>query len=94
VGALHPRFSSGPPQLQKRYTDEGDCQSGDCTRYRADGVWHDRYVGVKVENHAHGVVLHKMYHNFVRIPKTLRVTPAMAAALPIGFGRLQTWPSS
>jgi hypothetical protein len=32
----------------ERYTDEGDCRSGDCTRYRADGVWHDRYVGVEV----------------------------------------------
>ncbi|WP_439534597.1 IS1 family transposase [Polymorphobacter sp.] len=33
----------------------------------------------KVENHAHAVALHMMYYNFVRIHKTLRVTPAMAA---------------
>ena len=33
----------------------------------------------KVENHAHSVALHFMYYNFVRIHKTLRVTPAMAA---------------
>ena len=33
----------------------------------------------KVENHAHAVSLHMMYYNFVRIHKTLRVTPAMAA---------------
>ncbi|MGB5873584.1 MAG: IS1 family transposase [Bacteroidota bacterium] len=33
----------------------------------------------KVENHAHAVALHFMYYNFVRIHKTLRVTPAMAA---------------
>jgi IS1 family transposase len=35
----------------------------------------------KVENHAYAVALHMMYYNFVRIHKTLRVTPAMAAAV-------------
>jgi IS1 family transposase len=33
----------------------------------------------KIENHAHSVALFATYHNFVRIHKTLRVTPAMAA---------------
>jgi IS1 family transposase len=33
----------------------------------------------KVENHAHSVGLFAMYYNFVRIHKTLRTTPAMAA---------------
>lgn len=33
----------------------------------------------KVENHAHAVALHFMHYNFVRIHKSLRVTPAMAA---------------
>ena len=33
----------------------------------------------KVENHAHAVALHFMDYNFVRIHKTLRMTPAMAA---------------
>jgi hypothetical protein len=33
----------------------------------------------KVENHARSVALFAMYYNFVRIPKTLRTTPAMAA---------------
>jgi hypothetical protein len=33
----------------------------------------------KVESHAHAIALHFMYYNFVRIHKTLRVTPAMAA---------------
>jgi hypothetical protein len=32
----------------------------------------------KVENHAHSVALLAMYYNFVRVHKTLRVTPAMA----------------
>ena len=35
----------------------------------------------KVENHAHAVALHMMYYNFVRIHKTLRVTPAMEAGV-------------
>lgn len=35
----------------------------------------------KVENHAHAVALFATYYNFVRIHKTLRVTPAMAAGV-------------
>jgi len=33
----------------------------------------------KVENHAHSVALFALSYNFVRIHKTLRTTPAMAA---------------
>lgn len=35
----------------------------------------------KVENHVHAVALHFMYYNFVRVHKTLRITPAMAAGV-------------
>jgi IS1 family transposase len=35
----------------------------------------------KVENHANAVALHFAYYNFVRIHKTLRVTPAMVAGV-------------
>jgi hypothetical protein len=35
----------------------------------------------KVKNHAHAVALRMMYYNFVRIHKTLRMTPAMAAGV-------------
>jgi IS1 transposase len=35
----------------------------------------------KVENHAHSVALFMTYYNFVRIHKTLRLTPAMAAGV-------------
>ncbi len=35
----------------------------------------------KIENHAHSVALHYMHYNFVRLHKTLRVTPAMAAGV-------------
>ena len=35
----------------------------------------------KVQNHAHAVALQFMYYNWVRIHKTLRTTPAMAAGL-------------
>jgi IS1 family transposase len=33
----------------------------------------------KIENHAHAVSLHYMHYNFVRIHRTLRISPAMAA---------------
>ena len=33
----------------------------------------------KIENHAHAVALFAFYYNFVRVHKTLRMTPAMAA---------------
>jgi IS1 family transposase len=35
----------------------------------------------KIENHGHAVALHFMHYNFVRVHKTLRVTPAMEAGI-------------
>src|SRR5438874_9644222 len=35
----------------------------------------------KLTNHAHMVALDALWYNFVRIHKTLRVTPAMAAGI-------------
>ena len=35
----------------------------------------------KVENHAYAVALHFMHYNFVRVHKTLRVTPAIEAGI-------------
>ena len=35
----------------------------------------------KLENHAHTVALYALWYNFVRVHKTLRVTPAMAAGI-------------
>ena len=35
----------------------------------------------KLESHAHAIALHYMYYNFVRIHKSLRCTPAMAAGV-------------
>lgn len=35
----------------------------------------------KIENHYHAVALHVTFYNFVRIHKTLKVTPAMEAGL-------------
>ena len=36
---------------------------------------------IRFENHALSVALHYMHYNFIRIHKTLRVTPAMAAGV-------------
>ena len=35
----------------------------------------------KIGNHEHAIALHFMYYNFVRIHRTLKVTPAMAAGV-------------
>src|SRR5712692_4419924 len=35
----------------------------------------------KIENHCHAIALHFVYYNFVKIHKTLRVTPAMQAGI-------------
>jgi IS1 family transposase len=35
----------------------------------------------KMENHAHAMALHFLHYNFVRIHKTLKITPAMAAGV-------------
>lgn len=35
----------------------------------------------KIENHAHAIALYFMYYNFVRIHKSLRVTPTMEIGL-------------
>jgi hypothetical protein len=39
----------------------------------------------KIENHCLTIALHFVYYNFVKIHKTLRITPAMAAALTKRF---------
>lgn len=43
----------------------------------------------KVENHAYTVALHFMYYNFVRIHKTLRMSPAMAAGVSDGLWEMR-----
>ena len=35
----------------------------------------------KIENHANAVALHFAYYNLVKVHKTLRMTPAMAAGV-------------
>src|SRR5688572_8128880 len=35
----------------------------------------------KAQNHAHAMALHFLYYNFVRVHKTLRMSPAMAAGI-------------
>ncbi len=42
----------------------------------------------KIENHVHALALYFVHYNWMRIHKTLRVTPAMAAGLT---GKLMSW---
>jgi IS1 family transposase len=55
----------------------------------------------KMENHAHAMALHFLYYNFVRIHKTLKVSPAMAAGVTDRLwevadmiGVLESWEAS
>jgi hypothetical protein len=45
----------------------------------------------KMENHAHAIALHFFYYNFVRIHKTLKVTPAMAAGVTDRLWEVAIW---
>jgi hypothetical protein len=42
----------------------------------------------KLENHCHALALYFVFYNFMRIHKTLRVTPAMAAGIT---DRIWSW---
>ncbi len=41
----------------------------------------DKRVLEKLENHHHAQALYFLFYNFVRVHKSLRVTPAMAAGI-------------
>jgi len=43
----------------------------------------------KMDNHCYAIALHFVYYNFVKVHKTLRVTPAMAAGLTKRFWTLE-----
>jgi hypothetical protein len=66
----------------------GDIQGGYAERQNLNMRMHTRRFtrltnafSKKIENHAHSVALFALYYNFVRIHKTLRMTPAMAAGI-------------
>ena len=46
----------------------------------------------RFENHMHMVAIYTVWYNFVRIHKTLKVTPAMAAGSRRSCGAWGTWP--
>ena len=43
----------------------------------------------KIENHCYAIALHFVYYNWVKIHKTLRVTPAMEAGLTKNFMEIE-----
>ncbi len=46
----------------------------------------------KMENHGHAMALHFLYYNFVRIHKTLRMSPAMASGVADRLCEIGTQP--
>lgn len=59
VAAVHPGlFERRGAELRLKngavFTDSGDCRSLHCDRYRADAVWHGRYVGVAHDQYEGG----------------------------------------
>lgn len=71
----------GRPDMQKTTTAHVECHNLTMRmcirRFARKTNAHSK----KIENHAFAVALHAMYYNFVRIHKTLRITPAMAAGV-------------
>jgi hypothetical protein len=49
--------------------------------WRRDSTQCRNAFSKKFDNHCHSLSLYFLYYNFVRIHKTLRVSPAMAAGL-------------
>jgi len=45
----------------------------------------------KLQNHAAATALNYFAYNFIKIHRTLRMSPAMALASQIGSGTWQTW---
>ena len=56
--ASHPNLMSrkgGVLEVRgQSFSDQGDCQAGDCARYRADSVWKGEYVGIVVGYYEEG----------------------------------------
>jgi len=50
-------------------------------QYSASNIWVPNGVSKKVENHRLALALHFVHYNFVKVHKTLRVTPAMEAGI-------------
>jgi len=80
IGALKTKISGKP--------DEKHISTSYAERSNLNIRMHSRRMtrltnafSTKMENHAHAMALHFLYYNFVRIHKTLRVTPAMAAGV-------------
>ena len=72
---------SGDPDISKISTSYAERQNLTMRMHMRRFTRLTNGFSKKVENHANAVALHFMFYNFVKIHKTLRVTPAMEAGI-------------
>jgi IS1 family transposase len=72
---------SGPPDLKHISTSYSERNNLNVRMHSRRMTRLTNAFSKKMENHAHAMALHFLYYNFVRIHKTLKVTPAMAAGV-------------
>lgn len=76
---------SGKPDLSKATTSHIERQNLTMRMHIRRFGRRTNAFSKKLENHRLAIALHYVYYNFVRIHKTLRITPAMAAGLSKKF---------
>ena len=80
-GFLQRLVVSGSPEFDAISTSLIERQNGTMRKFISRFVRRTYAFSKKYENHVYAVALYTTYYNFVRIHRTLRVTPAMEAGV-------------
>jgi IS1 family transposase len=80
IGARKDRIE-GDPDMKHVSTSYAERANLTMIMHNRRFTWLTNAFSKKFENHAHMVAIYAVWYNFLRIHKTLRVTPAMAAGL-------------